>query len=119
MAQLITLNGVSIKQPKPGNFSIEKYKITKSGRTADGSMHMDLISKKKKFVFKYEELKGSDLKDIADIVDGDTMFFPITYYDDNGTAQSKTVYSGALKYTNFRSDQGWYWRDVNFDLIEQ
>jgi len=119
MAQLITLNGVEIKQPKPGDFGIEKYKLTKAGRSADGTMHLDLIAKKKKFTLKYEILKGSDLKTIADIVDGDTMFFDITYLDDNGTAQTKTVYAGALKYTNFRSTQGWYWVDIQVDLIEQ
>ena len=119
MAQLITLNGVEIKQPKPGDFGIEKYKLTNAGRVASGKMTMELIAKKKKFTMKWEVLKGADLKTIADIVDGDTMFFAITYLDENGDAKSATVYSGALKYTNFRSDQGWYWVDVQVDLIEQ
>jgi hypothetical protein len=47
------------------------------------------------------------------------MFFPITYFDDNGTAQTKTVYSGALKYTYQRGNMGWYWTGVQVDLIEQ
>ena len=119
MVQVITLAGQTIKQPKPGDFGIEKYKLTQAGRTIDGTMHMDLVAKKKKFTLKYDILKGADLKTIADIVDGDTMFFAITYYDNNGTAQSKTVYSGALKYTNNRSNQGWYWTDIQVDLIEQ
>ena len=119
MAQVITLASQSIKQPKPGDFGIERYSLTKAGRVASGLMTMDLIAKKKKFTLKYEILKGADLKTLADIVDGTTMFFDITYLDDNGTAQTKTVYAGALKYTNFRSDEGWYWVDIQFDLIEQ
>jgi hypothetical protein len=119
MAQVITLAGVTIKQPDVGNFGIEKYKLTKSGRTADGAMQMDLVAKKKKFTFKYDVLSGSELKTIADIIDGDIMFFEITYLDDNGTLGSATVYSGALKYYNFRSDQGYYWKEVSFDVIEQ
>ena len=119
MAQVISINGTEIKQPKPGDFGIEKYKLTSAGRVASGEMKMELVAKKKKFTMKWEVLKGADLKTIADIVDGDTMFFPITYLDDNGTAQTATVYSGALKYTNFRGDQGWYWVDASVDLIEQ
>jgi len=119
MAQLITLAGQTIKALDPGNFGIEKYKLTKAGRTADGAMNLDLIAKKKKFTFKYDVLSGSELKTIADIIDGDTMFFTITYIDDNGTAGSATVYSGALKYNSFRSDQGYYWREITFDVIEQ
>ena len=119
MAQLITLNGTTIKQPKPGDFGIEKYKLTNAGRTADGGMKMELVAKKVKCTLKYEILKGAELKTIADIVDGDTMFFPITYFDDNGTVQTKTVYSGALKYTYQRGNMGWYWTNVQVDLIEQ
>ena len=119
MAQLITLAGTTIKALDPGNFGIEKYKLTEAGRTSDGTMHIDLIAKKKKYTFKYDVLSGNDLKTIADIVDGDTMFFEITYIDDNGTQGSATVYSGALKYNSFRSDQGYYWRDVTFDLIQK
>jgi hypothetical protein len=119
MPQIITLAGQTIKPLEPGNFGIERYSGTKAGRTADYTMHIDLIAKKKKFIFKYDVLSGSELKTIADIVDGDTMFFEITYIDDIGTVQSKTVYAGALKYFNFRSDQGYYWKDVQFDLIEQ
>jgi hypothetical protein len=119
MAQLVTLAGVEIKQPKPGDFGIEKYKLTNAGRVASGEMKMELVAKKTKLTFKYEILKGADLKTIADIVDGDTMFFEITYLDDNGEIKTITVYSGALKYTNNRSNQGIYWTNISFDLIQQ
>jgi hypothetical protein len=119
MAQLITLGGQTIKAMDPGNFGIERYKLTKSGRVASGDMVMDLVAKKVKLTLKWEVLSGADLKTIADIVDSDTMFFETTYMDDNGEIKTITVYSGALKYVAFRSDQGIYWRDVAVDLIQQ
>ena len=119
MAQVISINGTEIKQPKPGDFGIERYSLTTAGRVASGEMKLELVAKKTKLTFKYEILKGSELKTIADIVDGTTMFFEAVYMDDNGEIKTITVYSGALKYTNNRSNQGIYWTSVTFDLIQQ
>jgi hypothetical protein len=119
MAQLITLNGVEIKQPKPGDFGIERYTLSTAGRVASGKMMIEIVAKKTKLTFKYDVLKGADLKTIADIVDGDTAFFDAVYMDDNGEIKTITVYAGALKYVNFRSSQGIYWREISFDLIQQ
>jgi len=119
MAQLIMLNGVEIKQPKPGDFGIERYTLSTAGRVASGKMMLEIVAKKTKLTFKYPILKGAELKAIADIVDGDTAFFDAVYMDDNGEIKTITVYAGALKYNNFRSNQGIYWTDVQFDLIQQ
>ena len=117
MAQTVKLSGVTIKTPS--DFSFDYYNLTKAGRTADGTMHMDLIAKKRKFFFKYSVLSASELETITNIIDGTTMFFTLTYYDNN-VLQTATVYTGAIHKTAFRSDTGaWYFRDVGFDLIEQ
>ena len=119
MAQVITLNGVTIKQPKPGDFGIERYTLSTAGRVASGTMKLEIVAKKTKLTFKYDVLKGSELKTIADIVDGNTAFFDVVYMDDNGEVKTITVYAGALKYDNFRTVQGIYWTNVAFDLIQQ
>ena len=117
MAQTVKLSGVTIKTPS--DFSFEYYNITKAERTADGTMHMDLIAKKRKYLFNYTVLSASELETITDIINGTNMFFTLTYYDNN-VLQTATVYTGAIHKTAFRSDTGaWYFRDVSFDLIEQ
>jgi hypothetical protein len=117
MSQLITLAGQTIKMPT--NFGIERYKLTEAGRVASGLMMMDLIAKKVKLTMQWEVLSGNDLKIIADIIDGDIMFFEAIYMDDNGEIKTIIVYSGAIKYISFRSDQGIYWKDCSVDLIQQ
>lgn len=117
MAQLLKLNGTTIK--KPQSFDLESYNLTKAGRTLDGTMHLDLIAKKKKFLLKYDVLHANDLATILGIIDGNDMFFTLSYVD-NDTTYTKTVYVGAIKKKQFRTDSGaWYWKDVTFDLIEQ
>ena len=117
MAQILQLDGTIIK--KPTSFNIEKYNITKAERTSDGTMHMDFIAKKRKFLFKYDSLKGNDLETILDIIDGTNMFFDLEYIE-NDVNKSATVYVGDIKSEQFRTDTGaWYWTNVSFDLIEQ
>lgn len=118
MAQVIKLNGTAIKQPL--EFGMESYNLTKSDRVQSGKMQMDLVAKKRKFTFKYEVLSGTDLKTILDVIDGNDMFFTLTYTDDNtGTEKTATVYVGAITRDKFRTDGPWYWKNVTFNLIEQ
>ena len=116
MAQEITLAGNIIKLPT--EFKIGSFTLSKAGRTADGKMHIDRIDEKRKFYFSYDALRGDDLDTIKDIITGSTMFFTLTYKD-NDNAESATVYAGAIEKTQFRTDGLWVWKDVTFDLIEQ
>lgn len=116
MASIITIDGVQIK--KPTDFSIEKYKLTKSGRLASGKMTMDIIAKKHKFAFSYDVLSSTQLDLIASVVDGDKAFFELVY-EENNVVKTATVYAGALKAKKFREGSIWYWKNITFDLIEQ
>jgi len=116
MAQLLKLGGVTIK--KPTSFRIERYTLTKAGRVASGLMTLEYIAKKRKFVFEYEVISGTELNTILDIIDTTTMFFTINYRENN-VNKSATVYAGHIPSEQFRTDGVWYWKDVNFDLIEQ
>ena len=116
MAQVLTLAGQSIKQPK--DFRIGSFTLTKAGRTADGKMQLERIAEKRKFFFEYESLRGDDLDVLKDIITGTTMFFTLTYKD-NDVNESATVYAGAIEKTQFRTDGKWVWKDIAFDLIEQ
>ncbi len=109
--------GTWIKIKVPNGFNIQRYNLTKSGRIANGDMTMDFIAKKRKFLFSYESISKKDFNDILNIVDTTTMFFEIQYVE-NDVTKTATVYAGHIPSERFRTDMGWYWKDVNFDLIE-
>ena len=117
MAQVITLAGQTIKNPT--KFSIENYALTReTGRLINGEMVMDHVALKKKYQVEYEAINGVDLKVITDIINTTTRFYTLTYKDYEGT-QTKTVYAGAILYTQFRTDGYWTWTDCSFALIEK
>lgn len=117
MAQVITLNGSTIKNPD--DFEIQNYKVTReTGRLINGDMVMDYVALKKKYLFKYNSITGANLKTIMDILDTSTMFFTLTYKDNEGT-QTKTVYAGHIPQVQHRTDGEWVYKNVDFALIEQ
>lgn len=117
---VIKINGTPIKQPS--DFKIERYNLTKSGRVASGAMTMELVAKKRKFFFTYQVISGKDFQDILNLIDGEEMFFDFEY-EENGVIKTAVCYVGAIPSTKFRVQKGtindWYWKDVNFDIIEQ
>jgi hypothetical protein len=117
MAQLIQLGGQTIKNPT--SLDLEDYNITKAGRTADATMQIDFIAAKRKFLLKYDVLSGAEYAIIKSIIRTSTMFFNISYMD-NDEQMTAEVYVGAIKRTTFRNDTGAiYFKDVTFDLIER
>jgi hypothetical protein len=119
---MIKINGTQIKTPN--DLDLEHYNITKSGRVASGDMTMELIAKKAKLNLSYKLLKGADLITIRNLIDGTAMFFDVTYYDNSGVQNTIVCYSGAIKYKKFRAshldvNNGWYWKNVEFSLIER
>jgi len=116
MAQVLTVDGITIKQPT--NFRIERYNITKAGRVANGDMTLELIAKKLKFIFEYDSIDGDELDVILGVIDTTTMFFTLTYKE-NDVAKSATVYAGHLPTDQFRTDGKWTWKGFAFSLIQK
>lgn len=117
---MLKINGVSIKTPK--DLTIQTHNITKSGRVASGLMGMTFIAKKVKLNVKYAVLSGAELQTIANLIDTEEMFFDVTYETYTGVERTITCYSGALDFDKFRnalSGGGWYWKNVQFALIER
>lgn len=116
----LKINGVKIKEPPVGGFSISHYNLTKSGRVSSGKMTMELVAKKRKFFFKYPVISAADKKVIMDIIDGTDMFMNFEYIED-GVHKSAIVYVGEISNEGFRAGglSGWYWKNFEFNLIEQ
>lgn len=110
------IDGHLIKNPT--SFTIERYNLTKSGRLASGLMCMDLIAKKRKFLFRYDVISSDDLNTILTYIDGTAMFFVLTYVE-NGTTKTATCYAGSIPAKLHRTGSTWYWKEISFDLIER
>ena len=113
---IVKLNGRTIKTPH--NWEVERYKISKAERVASGNMVMDTIARKRKFIVGYTELSGRDLDAILDIIDTDDEFIDLEY-EENGKMKSAVVYCGPIRAKKYRTNMGWYWVDVSFNLIER
>ena len=118
MAQEFRINNTKIKTPKPGDFSIERYNLTKSSRLANGFMMIELIAKKRKFLFRYPVISGPELNNILSLIDGTDMGFTFSYWENN-TLKYAHCYAGHIPSQLWRRDGPWVWRDVNFDIIER
>lgn len=117
---MIKLDNTIIKSPKTNNFKIQRFNITKGGRTADGTMQLELVTKKRKFFFTYTVISGDDLQTILDIIDSDKIFFTIEYQDTTGITRTATVYRGAeVSQDQWVREGNGHWRNVTFNLIEQ
>jgi len=117
VAAVFKFAGTVVKPPS--YFKIESYNLTKASRMSSGLMTMELIAKKRKFNFKYEVISGTHLDAIMAIVDNpDNIFFELSYQE-NGVTKTATVYVGAIPREKFRTGGEWYWRNFEFDLIEQ
>ena len=111
------LNDIEIKNPT--RLSIERYNLTEAGRLANGLMVMDFIAKKRRFNLQYEVISAKDMNTILDILDTEEMFHTLEYVE-NDVTKTATVYVGAIPSDKFRSETGsWYWRNMNFALIER
>ena len=113
----IRINGTQIKNPT--EFKIERFTLTKGGRVASGLMCLDLIAKKRKFLLRYAVISGPELNKILELIDNPGYFFFTVEYVENGVTKTATCYPGHIPSDRFRTDGVWYWKDVNFDLIER
>ena len=117
---IVKLDGTSIKDPT--GFTVSRFKLTKAGRMGNGLRTMDFVASKKRFEFNYKILDGEELNTIETILyDDETLFFTLTYPDNQGVEQTATVYAGAISYDKFRTETnyGYYWKNIAFNLIEQ
>lgn len=112
------LNGTVIKRPH--SFEIERYRITKADRLANGTMAMEHIARKRKFIMVWEAISAQELNKILDIIwETNNVFFTLEYVESN-VIKTATVYAGAIPTHLHRSDPSdWIWKDVGINFIER
>ena len=113
---MIWINGIKIKTPT--ECTLTRYNLTKSGRVASGKMTMELVAKKRRLDISYDVISADDLQTILNLIYGTDMFFNVKYDLPEGAGEM-ICYAGAIPSKYFRRSKGWYWRDVQFALIEQ
>lgn len=102
----------------PDSFVAGWFKLSDAGRTADGTMNMDIIALKRTFAFSYDVMSGTELDTILELLYSFDAFFTLEY-DFNGEMKTATVYVGAISARKFRTGSLWYWKDISFQLIER
>lgn len=122
MESRYTLNGTLLKRPL--DFQIQRYRVTKSTRLANGDMSMKNIARKRKFILTYQIIDMAELEKILnEIWETNEVFYTFTYTENN-VVKSAVVYSGDitdnLQRTNGYLQGGlWYWKDFTLTLIER
>lgn len=111
------IDGIQINAPQ---LKVSSFLITKSERTADGTMTMDIIAEKRRLDLTWPIIKDTDLQQILSLLKSKT-FHTVTYPDpEHGENHTITVYRGDVSTEPGHRVEGTrYWRDVSIALIEQ
>lgn len=103
----------------PHDFKAGVYLITDANRSASGKMHADIIAKKRKFFFTYENMDMFELGQLKRLLyESKSFFHTLTYVEDN-VLKTARVYPGDLEYSRFRTGDVWMYTDISVNLIEQ
>jgi len=115
---VVLINAQQVAQP--GSLEVGKFRLTKSSRTAAGTMVMDLIAIKRQVQLGWNHISGTDLETVLDILDGG-VFHELTFPDpQGGESTTITVYVGDIAYKAWHFRDGVrYWENVSVTLIER
>ncbi len=113
------INGVTIRTPT--ELKVGTFRISKSERTADGAMTMDIIAVKRRLDLTWSLITSADLQQIMSLLAPNQAFHTIVYPDpENGETATITAYLGDTGQEVGQQISGTrYWRDVQIALIER
>jgi hypothetical protein len=113
------VNGRVIKNPSA--FKIERYNVTTLQRLANADMAGDLIAKKVKLFYTYDNISGDELDNILEAIwESSGLFFPVVY-SENGKKKNIIAYVGSIPTELHRAGRttNWVWKNVTFNLIQK
>ena len=116
---MIKVDGVRIKTPSVFQFSINDVSASSAGRTSNGYMHKDRITRKRKIVLQWNGVSKADATAILTAFQKE--YFKVTYFDplDNATT-TREFYSGdqAAPVKRWTVNEKIY-EQISFDIIER
>lgn len=115
---IIKIDGTTIKSPHKIKYG--KFRLSKSGRIANGDMVMDIIAIKTRIDLTWLAIRGSHLKIILDLLEANT-FYSIEYPDPEDTTvqTTKTMYVGDVNTELVIPDGERIYKDFTIPFIQK
>ena len=116
---MIKVDGRAIKTPSVFDWSINDVSNSDAGRTQNGLMHKNRVTRKRKIVLKWSNPTRAEAKEILEAFAPE--YFDVTYPDPlTGTTVTKKFYSGdqSSPVKVWSVNQKVY-SEVSFDIIER
>lgn len=115
---ILQINGVWIPDPSSLQWGIQSVSDSNAGRTTDGKMHVNLITRKRKLELSWSGVDFATASEILRAVNPET--FNVTYLDAlTNTRLTKEFYVGDRSAPVYSYCDGYQWySNVSFNLIE-
>jgi hypothetical protein len=115
---ILQVNGVWIPDPSSLQWGIQSVSDSNAGRTTDGKMHVNLITRKRKLELSWNGVDFDTASEILKAVNPET--FNVTYLDAlTNTRLTKTFYVGDRTAPVHSYTDGYRWyTNVSFNIIE-
>lgn len=114
---ILKVNGMFIPDPSELQWGIQSVSDSNAGRTMDGKMHVNLVTRKRKIELKWSGVDFATTKEILQAVNSET--FTVEFHD----ALINDNYLGTF-YVGDRSAmvksyvEGYRRNDISFNIIE-
>lgn len=114
---ILQVNGKYIPDPSELQWGIQSVSDSNAGRSMDGNMHVNLVTRKRKLELKWNGIDFAATSEILKAVNPQT--FQVTYWDALKNKNiTKTFYVGDRTSMVKSYVQGYRRNDVAFNIIE-
>ena len=114
---ILKVNGSFIPDPSELQWGIQSVSDSNAGRTMDGKMHVNLVTRKLKIELKWSGVDFATTAEILAAVNNET--FSVTYFDAlTNSSQTRTFYVGDRSAMVKSYVEGYRRNDISFNIIE-
>jgi len=114
---ILKVNGVFIPDPSKLQWGIQSVSASNAGRSMDGKMHVELVTRKRKLELEWAGIDFAATAEILTAVKPET--FDVTFWDaEENKNLTKTFYVGDRSAMVNSYVEGQRRNDVKFNIIE-
>lgn len=114
---ILKVNGVFIPDPSKLQWGIQSVSASNAGRSMDGKMHVELVTRKRKLELEWAGIDFAATAEILKAVKSET--FNVTFWDaEENKNLTKTFYVGDRSAMVNSYVEGQRRNDVKFNIIE-